>query len=171
MNPQPGFVHLDIDPNFPHLEIVCDLSKESIPLPDGSVSELLANHVIEHIPWRNLPFIVKEWARVIAPGGRLFLRTPDMEFICRTYLEGKTTPEWPGDEAAMVEVFGDCGPSQWAVIKLFSGQDYPSNFHYNCFDIKSMTQLLTRYGFQDVKRIAAVPVFSPGELAIEAFKL
>jgi len=169
-NPNPGYVHLDIDPGFPHLEIVCDMSKEPIPVPDNSCSELLANHVIEHIPWRQLPFIIKEWFRVLQPGGKLFFRTPDLEFICRTYLEGKTTKEWPGDEAGMVEVFGDCGPSQWAIIKLFSGQDYPSNFHFHNLDLQSATDLLTRYGFINVNRVSVLPVYSPGELQVEAFK-
>lgn len=168
-NPQPGYIHLDINP-FQHVEIQCDLSTEKIPLPDGSCTELVAYHVLEHFPWRTLTPVIMEWARVLAPGGILKLRTPDLKFICETYLAGRTTREWPGDEGAMLTVFGDCGPSQWAVIKLHSGQDYPGNTHFWIADMTSLTQLLLRNGFKAVQRANLGAEYSPGEIQATAIK-
>lgn len=169
-NPQPGYKHLDIDPNFPQIDYVSDLAKDGIPLPDASCDEILANHVIEHIPWRKLPFVLSECSRVLRPGGSMVIRTPDLEFICRSYLEKEITPEWPGDMDKMEEVFGSFGPSQWAIVKLFSGQDYESNFHFVCLDFEAAEQLLLRNGFSQVERVHLLPVFSPGELQLLARK-
>jgi predicted SAM-dependent methyltransferase len=169
-NPQPGFIHCDCDESMPDLHVLCKMGEETIPLPDGSVGELLSNHSIEHVSWLDVGKVVKDWFRILAPGGRLFLRTPDLEFICRTYLAGQVTKEAPLDEGNMVSIFGDCGPAAWANIKLFAGQDYPSNFHYVCFDMPFLTDLLERNGFVRVKRLHIQPVFSPGEIQCEAFK-
>lgn len=169
-NPQPGYVHLDVRP-LKDVEYVCDFSKDRLPFNDGAVGEVLANHVIEHISWRKLPFVVAEWSRVLAPGGKVFLRTPDLKFICQKYLEGGTTPEWPGDEDFIKKhLSAEITPAWWANIKLFAGQDYPSNFHYLCFDFEMLKALLERFGFVDVRRVDVQPVYSPGELQIAAFK-
>lgn len=169
--PQPGYVHLDVRPDLPQIDVVCDFSKERLPFDNGKVAELVSNHVIEHVSWRKLPFVLGEWHRVLEPGGRLFFRTPDLEFICRTYLAGKTTPEWPGDEDFVKKHLArDVTPAWWANIKLFAGQDYPSNFHNFCLDFETAKTLLERYGFERVTRLEVQPVFSPGELQIEAWK-
>lgn len=169
-NPQPGFIHLDIAEHFPQVDIVCDLSREGIPLPDNSVRRLIHNHLIEHIPWRQAPSLVREMSRVMVPGGEMIFRTPDLRFICESYLNNRITPEWPGDENAMVKIYGEMNPSNWAIIKLFSGQDYPSNFHFCCYDFETVELLLTRNGFRTVKRTSLTTEFSPGELQIIAYK-
>jgi len=167
--PQPGYIHLDVR-KFDHIDVVCDFSKEKLPFPDNDLDEILSNHSIEHISWRLLPHVVGEWHRVLAPGGRVFFRTPDLEFICRTYMEKKTTPEHPTDEGFVKEHYGTVTPAWWANIKLFAGQDYPSNFHFLAFDFDMAKQILEKHGFVRVKRLNIQPVFSPGELQIEAYK-
>lgn len=168
--PQPGYAHVDVDESMPDLHAVCRMGKEALPFPDNCATELLSNHSIEHVSWLDVEFVARDWFRVLSPGGRLFLRTPDLEFICKTYLAGKTTKEHPVDEGNMVKIFGDCGPAHWANIKLFAGQNYSGNFHYFAFDMEMLTQLLTRCGFIGVKRLDIVPVFSPGEIQAEAYK-
>lgn len=169
-NPQPGYTHLDIRP-LPDVEHVMDFSKDRLPYSDGQVDEILLNHVIEHVSWRKLPFIFQEWSRVLKPGGRVFLRTPDLEFICRTYIEGKMTPEWPGDEDFVLKnLSAKMTPAWWANIKLFAGQDYSDNYHFLCFDLAMIKELFERYGFERVSRVTVKPEFSPGELQVEAFK-
>lgn len=169
--PQPGYVHLDVRPDLPQIDVVCDFSRERLPFDNGKVAELVSNHVIEHVSWRKLPFVLSEWHRVLEPGGRLFFRTPDLEFICRTYLARKTTPEWPGDEDFVRKhLAAEVTPAWWANIKLFAGQDYPSNFHNFCLDFDTAKALLERYGFERVARVDVKPVFSPGELQVEAYK-
>jgi ADP-heptose:LPS heptosyltransferase/predicted SAM-dependent methyltransferase len=170
-NPQPGYLHLDIRGGLPQLDYICDFVKQRLPFNDGEVSEILANHVIEHIPFRKLPFVISEWARVLTPGGRLVLRTPNLRFICEQYLKGETTPEWPGDEKFIKENLSDSvTPAWWANLKLFSGQDYDANFHHVCFDAEMLRDLLGRYGFTDGRVTDLGKEYSPGELQFESFK-
>ena len=169
--PQPGYIHLDIR-KLPQVDIVCDFECDKLPFRDGEVEEIINNHVIEHISWRNLPFVINEWHRVLCSGGRIFLRTPDLEFICKTYLAKKTTPEWPGDENYIKENLSkEITPAWWANIKLFAGQDYPSNFHKLCFDFQMIKDLFERNGFTNVTRLNIQPIYSPGEIQMECFKL
>lgn len=168
--PHPGYLHMDVRA-LPHVEYVCDFSKERLPFPDNDLDEIMSQHSIEHISWRKLPFVLGEWRRVLKPGGRVFFRTPDLEFICRTYLEGRTTPEFPPDEKFIQEnLSAQVTPAWWANLKLFAGQDYDSNYHYFAFDFKMAKELLERYGFENVRRLSIHPEISPGELQVEAFK-
>lgn len=170
-SPHPGYLHLDIRKGLPQLDYVCDFSKEPLPFEDEEVSELLANHLIEHLSFRTLPFVLKEWHRVLAPGGKLILRTPNLRFICEMYLAGKTTPEWPGDESYIkTHLSAEVTPSWWAILKLFSGQDYEANFHHLCFDFPTLKSLLSRYGFTEIQEEKFDKTFSPGELQVTAKK-
>jgi predicted SAM-dependent methyltransferase len=168
--PQAGYVHVDIDQNMPSVDALCKMGEEDLPFPDGSVSEILSNHSIEHILWPKLSFAIKDWWRVLVPGGRIFLRTPDLEYICQSYVTRKTTREHPVDMSAMISTFCDWGPAECANVKLFAGQNYPGNIHYFCLDFDMATRLLTSHGFINISRLNILPVFSPGELQIEAFK-
>lgn len=168
--PQVGYLHVDVDPGMPDLHAVCRMGKEALPFPDNCAEELLSNHSIEHVSWLDVEFVVKDWLRVLAPGGKLFLRTPDLEFICKTYLERKTTREHHVDEANMMNIFGDCGPSEWANIKLYAGQNYAGNFHLFCLDWSMLERLLKRAGYVNIQRVNIQPVFSPGEIQAQAFK-
>ena len=100
----------------------------------------------------------------------IFLLTQDLVFICKTYLAQKTTPEWPGDEAAAKQIYGECGPAEWANIKLFSGGDYAGNFHSLCFDFPMLQKLLKQTGFEKIERVHITPIFSPGEIQCVANK-
>lgn len=170
-SPHPGYLHLDIRKGLPELDYVCDFSKEKLPFKDGEVSEILANHLIEHLSFRKLPFVIREWHRVLSPGGKITLRTPNLRFICENYLAGKTTPEHPVDEGFVKEhLANEVTPAWWANIKLFSGQDYEANFHSVCFDFEMLKATLERYGFTDVKEEKFDKTFSPGELQVTAKK-
>lgn len=54
---------------------VVDLSKYPWPWADNSADEVVAKHVIEHIPGDWWPF-VQECARVLKPGGQLVITCP-----------------------------------------------------------------------------------------------
>jgi SAM-dependent methyltransferase len=49
-------------------------SEKSIPLPDESVMTIFSNSVLEHVS--DLNAIVKEWHRVLKPGGRILFTVP-----------------------------------------------------------------------------------------------
>jgi len=63
-----------VDPDIP-----CDI--RAIPLPDDYADEVRAIHVIEHFyPWE-APEILREWVRVLKPGGPIALECPCLDKV------------------------------------------------------------------------------------------
>lgn len=60
-----------------------------IPLEDGCASELMAIHVFEHFHRWNCDAVIKEWARLLKPGGLLILELPDLYKCCLNIVENR----------------------------------------------------------------------------------
>ena len=61
-------------------------------------------------------------------------------------------------------------PSLWAMLKLFFGQDYPSNFHFACWDPETLAAVFRAAGFREVDTRPFGREFSPGEIQLTAVK-
>lgn len=98
-----GYLNVDAVAR-PGVDKVCPA--HAIPLPDKCASEVLAVHVVEHVyPWE-VPQLLAEWARLLAPGGRLFLEMPDVLKAARNLAEGLRIGKHP-DQAHMWAIYGD----------------------------------------------------------------
>ena len=58
------------------------------PLPDGSVDRILCEHMIEHVAYPDARRLLTECRRVLRPGGRLRLATPNLESVLVIAHEG-----------------------------------------------------------------------------------
>ena len=89
----PGWEVLDAlpGPKVDHLGKAQDLSQ----FEDGVFSELYASHVVEHFDYRDeISQALREWFRVLKPGGVAYISVPDMDilaqlFLARDSLDGK----------------------------------------------------------------------------------
>ena len=68
----PGYEHFDKNPVSGSVQY-CDLDV-GIPVDDASCSEILLDNVIEHVA--DIPFVINECSRCLAPGGILSIITP-----------------------------------------------------------------------------------------------
>ena len=151
-NPQKGYLHFDCRTGLPGLDVAGDILH--LPFREGSVTEILSHSSIEHISWRKIGVTLADWFRVLAPGGRAIIYTPDFNYLCRMYLEGRTDPHLDKryiDDAR--EIFGGYSPASWALMKMFAGQEYPENFHCACYDFDGLRAVLESAGFRNVTRI------------------
>jgi SAM-dependent methyltransferase len=57
-------------------DIVADA--QMLPIPDAGLNFVIASHVLEHMPFPLAA--LREWYRVLAPGGVLVLRIPDKRY-------------------------------------------------------------------------------------------
>lgn len=154
--PLPGYEHLDVDPNCPDLDYCC--SMDSIPVDDNVFDEIVSIHSIEHIGWRKGLATLKEWHRVLKPGGKLHIATPNLLFIMRAYLENG--PTWIKDFKSMhseeqehLKVAGFHCHTLWANFKIFSSGE-GGDEHMACYDSFLLGHMLQEAGFSKVKVIA-----------------
>jgi len=81
----PGFETLDIIGGR-NVDYVYDAAKP-LPFEDDTFDLVYASHVLEHIPWYKTEEVLKEWARILKPGGVLEVWVPDGLKICKALLE------------------------------------------------------------------------------------
>jgi SAM-dependent methyltransferase len=73
---EPGWLNTDIEPNEDQAYV--DATKP-LPFPDGSVYYIFAEHVIEHLSYAEALGFFKEAHRVLAPGGKIRMVTPNLK--------------------------------------------------------------------------------------------
>ena len=73
---------------------------QAIDLPDESLDVLLTPHVLEHVPETDTA--LGEIARVLAPGGRMYLQVP----VLQGATAPPTEPEFHGDDTPVFWRFG-----------------------------------------------------------------
>jgi len=105
----PDWVNADIAPCDSSV-LRCDLSR-ALPFPENDFDVVYHSNVLEHIRCADaLPFM-RECLRVLKSGGILRVAVPDMERICKLYLE-KLKQAAAGDDASM----HDC---QWMLLEMY----------------------------------------------------
>jgi predicted SAM-dependent methyltransferase len=81
----PEWINIDIAPSGKGV-ISHDLS-QGIPLADRSCDAVYHSHLIEHLRQSDALQFMRECHRVMKPGAILRVAAPDLEQICRVYLE------------------------------------------------------------------------------------
>jgi SAM-dependent methyltransferase len=82
----PGYVNID---SRPFKDEVTAMDVRNLMFEDESVDEILAEFVLEHIPYFEVPETIWEWWRVLKKGGVLTLLVPDFEQIAKAYLQNE----------------------------------------------------------------------------------
>jgi hypothetical protein len=84
----PGYVNVDVVEARAGMkpDVICDLHELS-PFVDDSADEILSVHVVEHF-WRwEVRDVLREWVRVLKPGGRMVVECPNIRSACETFLQ------------------------------------------------------------------------------------
>src|SRR6266542_4450655 len=81
-----GYLTVDINPdNKP--DIVADAVKLD-SIASESVDEIIASHVLEHIPYPRSFAALAEWTRVLKVGGTLKIAVHDLKLLCSMVMRG-----------------------------------------------------------------------------------
>ncbi len=121
------------------------------PFPDGSVSEIRAVDVAEHVSYRETAVMFAEWARVLQPGGKLYVRVPDAQQCIDWYVRtpGRLVERLP-PELAQTPLMG----LTWRLlgghadgVGVRAGEDFRLNAHYALFSDESLRMALGVAGF------------------------
>jgi len=106
----PGYINVDVVPSRKGMkpDVLCDLHQLT-PFEDNSVDEILSVHVVEHF-WRwEVVGVLREWARVLRPGGSMILECPNLLSAAAELLRNPEGASGPGSEGqrTMWVFYGD----------------------------------------------------------------
>ena len=128
-----GWVNIDLH-SAHKPDIVADIT-DLKPLDDNYAGYALAQDILEHVPRDCCSTALREWNRVLKPGGLLEVRVPDV--IALASLLQAPDRQTPKAQDTLLQC-------------LFGTQRYNGDFHYNGFTELSLTQAFNEAGFEVV---------------------
>ena len=159
----PGYVNVDVVEARAGMrpDVICDLH-DLAPFADNSADEILSVHVVEHF-WRwEVRDILREWMRVLKPGGRMIVECPNLQSACATFLQNpeQFSREDQNGQRTMWVFYGD---PQW--------KD-PLMIHRWGYTPESLRALLSEAGLKDVRQEPAqFKLREPRDMRVVGVKL
>lgn len=106
-----GYVNVDVAPSRRGKtpDVLCDLHK--LTFDDAAADEILSVHVVEHF-WRwEVVGVLKEWVRVLKPGGKMVIECPNLISACERFLSDPDvySSPWQDGQRTMWVFYGDPG--------------------------------------------------------------
>lgn len=134
------YINIDIVPTQ-----ATDLVQNVVDLPmvrGNSVEEIFLHSVFEHLYAYEQEGALREWYRVLKPGGRLVMKwVPDFDLVADAYVKRS-----PGATRPVFDL--------WEVYRYTHGDPRPDNspgqLHKDLFTTEKVRQLLLRTGFKIV---------------------
>ena len=144
----PGWVNIELR-RQPDTTLCLDI-RHPLPLADASVGRMLAEHVVEHIDFRqDIPRVLADWHRVLHPGGVLRIIVPDIKRMVEAYVAG--------DEARWLEL-------GWNLRSMPSDIHTPMHIlnhtfnqdgeHLFAYDFETLSLVLRRAGFKTIEQMS-----------------
>ena len=109
---------------------VLNLKAYPLKFKDNSFDLVYASHILEHFNKVKVLKVLKEWVRVLKPGGILRISVPSFDNLSLIYKIDKNIDNISGP--------------------LMGGQTYKDNFHYEIFNQKKLMKLLTNAGLEAI---------------------
>jgi ubiquinone/menaquinone biosynthesis C-methylase UbiE len=131
-----------------------------LPFDDNSFDVVYSSHCIEHIPWYQIEETIKEWTRVVKPGGSLEVWTVDSYKIAKSLIEWEENREWTGDSLTYWRPGGkkedwiNQNPILYCAGRIFSyprSGEYDSNLHRSLFTPNFLKDQFRKNGLKEVR--------------------
>lgn len=105
----PEWINIDMNGTGP--DVLAHDLRRGIPLPDSHCDVVYHSALLEHMRREDALLLMKECYRVMRPGGILRVAVPDLERICRVYLN-KLTAALAGDPS-------DSKDYEWIMLEMY----------------------------------------------------
>jgi predicted SAM-dependent methyltransferase len=119
---------------------ICDLSE----FPDACCETIYASHVMEHVGQKDFLATLKGIHRILCKGGDFYFSVPDLEVLCRLFLDPRLDIE-----------------QRYHVMRMmFGGQTDEYDFHYIGLSHEFMLDFFQAAGFSDVRKVDSFGLFN-----------
>ena len=125
------YTHVDLA-KLPNVDIVSNVNK--LPLEDNVAEYAFASHVLEYFDRQEGLDVLKEWYRVLTPGGKLRVAVPDFRAMAELYVyNGTSLDRFVGP------IFGrmDCNGEMI--------------YHKTVYDYKALEKSMQEAGFKNIR--------------------
>lgn len=128
----------------------------NLPYADGSVDEIKAEGLLEHLSFADEPRFLWEVHRALKVGGKFVFSVPDFEAVCRMWLAAED--DWKdfyrNDPEAIAQQhwFGTYSyalDQRWGYITatIYGSQNGEGQYHKNCYSAGKIRNICARLGF------------------------
>ena len=111
----------------------CDI--RHLPFQDEYASEVHAIHVVEHFSRLEADAVLKEWCRVLKPGGKIALECPSLDKISQALQSPERSQRWL--RMTLIGLYGE----------YWNGD---AMLHKWCYSSQELSGMLERAGFGKV---------------------
>ncbi len=132
----PGFVHIDLC-DLPHIDYKTSIDK--LPMfADDSVDLIYSSHSLEYFDRAEAHSVLREWRRVLKPGGTLRVAVPDFD--------------------SLIEVYEKTGELNYLLGPLYGHMEIETStgkrtvYHKTVYNFAHLRTLLETSGFGNVRR-------------------
>jgi predicted SAM-dependent methyltransferase len=135
----------DIEPR-PEVDLIGDAANME-QLADNSVEAIYSSHTLEHFHYglnTELLGVLKEWYRVLQPGGKLLISVPNLQVLCWLYIQPNFTLD---DRFHIMRI-------------IFGGHMNEYDIHRTGFDPDILALYLLEAGFEDYEKVSEFGLFN-----------
>jgi predicted SAM-dependent methyltransferase len=154
--PFPGWLNVDL---HPRKGVVFLDARKPLPFPDGVFDCIFSEHLIEHLDYPAGMRMLRECIRVLRPGGKIRLATPNLEPILHLY-EDEEKEENRRYMIQAVEKFPKIGQAKAVFVINNFFRDWGHRFIY---DGQTLRGSLAAAGFENIS------LYPVGRSEVEAF--
>lgn len=146
--PTPGFTTVDL---YQGADIKADIQR--LPFADNQIEEAVCNHVLEHLPYKEVDSALLEVKRVLKSGGIFRIEVPDLEWILSDWLHSDEVGRWGH-----------------RLERIFGQECHPGDFHRGGFTQNRLIEKLIEADFVNVSVEKKIVDFHDGVLQATAYK-
>jgi len=119
---------------------ISDLSQ----FKDSSIDEIYASHVLEHVPQKKIKKTLQGINRVLIPGGKFYVSVPDMDVLCKIFIDPKAPLPVKHNVARI----------------MFGGQVDDCDFHYFGWNLEFIKNFFNEVGFLKIEKVKTFSLFN-----------
>jgi SAM-dependent methyltransferase len=129
---------------------------DKLPFKNDTFQVIYASHILEHVPWYQTLNVVREWVRILRPGGSLEIWVPDGLKICKAFVDAEHLGADIFEYDPWTRFNEERDPCKWAAGRIFTygdgtGRSGDPNWHRALFSPRYLCQVLEHAGLTRVR--------------------